>query len=167
MKKRIFIGLLIMSLLLIGCGNENKNKNEEFITKFYTIQDYTKINGKNFDIEYPNTKFLDEIKAMMTEEAFNNMIAERYPSAIVHAAEYGKFNIEVKEIKITENSKDEDAVVYNYTANLKLKYADKEENEDINGQFTVKKIDGEYKITLFNKIGIPDKFFELLRNYYE
>ena len=152
MKKLVVIYLLMFILVLDGCqsqGNPDKFA-EKFIKTYYTINDYTKIKGPMNDENFVNLYINDyskPIQQLMTEQAFKEDYGNRMYFSLLASTVNSKFNLQEDNIKITKVNESKDgSLVYNYTCDLKLLFADRIETQSIGGQITVNKIDKDWKI---------------------
>jgi hypothetical protein len=164
MKKIIcfILSIVISSFLLVGC-NSNKDVGSEelvkdFVTEMYTMEDYKKIDLEKMNWEFPKDQYSNEIMKISTEEAMKNFTADRIISIYLNRLYKLHVNSEVTLFSIDENSREDDgSIIYNYEVKLKFAFTDtnKEKEEELLGQVTVKKVESKWVITKFNKVQLP------------
>lgn len=148
--------IMIIFLNLCSCGDsKEKSIIKKFITRYYTIEDYTSMDVNTVRTEYPNDQYTQSFKEIMTPELFKKFILDtRHESYISHAV-YRKLNTKVKDIKIDKYTESSDGTVtYNYEGTLEINNTSRNEikEESINGQITVVKSDGTWLIYQPNKM---------------
>lgn len=153
MKKLLVMYLLMFVFVLNGCQVQASPDKftEQFIKTYYTISDYTKIKGslnvENFIKLYIND-YSKPIQQLMTEQAFKEDYANRMYYSLLASAVNSKFNLQEDNIKIKKaNESKDNPLVYNYTCDLKLLFADRTETLNIGGQVTINKVDNDWKIS--------------------
>ncbi|MFA6941620.1 MAG: hypothetical protein WCQ54_11695 [Clostridiaceae bacterium] len=168
-KKLIGLMLLISMLFTLCSCADSKEKQviKKFITQYYTIEDYTSIDLDNVRRGYPDDKYTQSFKDMMTPKLFKYFILDMRHESYMNYAVVKGLNIKVKNIKIdkyTENT--EGTVVYNYEGTLEINKVSRNEikEEDINGQITViKSDDDKFLIYQFNKMN-TDTIVDIIRS---
>lgn len=155
MKKNILLYCLfvfLVSSLFVGYSkNDNSSQfGKNFIRTYYTINDYTKLNNPNTlkGITQEINNFSKSFKNIMDENTLKNDIADRYHIVLHSAAYNSKFNINVKEIKLTKKQAGSDgSIYYDYTAVLNLIFKSERVTQTISGQIAIKKINNKWRIT--------------------
>lgn len=167
--------LVLMTLLLGGCGNTNKislvnygniDKTEEnyrtsiildFLKKMYNVDNYKKINIKQLNVQYPKDKYTNELRKIATEEALEPFIAERLQLLYITYCCDLHVNSLLTSSRIGKYTTEQDgSMVYNFDGKVRLTFTDenKQSEEDIRGQVTVQKINGKWAIIKFNDVSI-------------
>ncbi|MFA9398239.1 MAG: hypothetical protein ACERKV_08235 [Clostridiaceae bacterium] len=155
------VSLLIIGLVgMVGCGSNSKKSKkliENYINKIYVIENYKDMDIEKINDLYPDDEYTKEIKAMMTDESFEEFVVIHPDLTLKQWAIDKHCNISIKDIKIEESfKKDDDTIVYNYTAVATLKFADsgEEKEENIMGQVSINKISGDMKIVKPNLVDL-------------
>lgn len=171
MKKKITILLIltIITLLLASCGNINKtNKSQEdkpdsvikeFIVKMYKLDDYKKVNIEKLNIEYPKDKYTNELRKATTEKALTPFINDRMQLSYIMNCCNLHINSKVISTSIYKYTSEKDgSLVYNFDGKTKLTFVDKnkQKEEDVSGQLTVKKINNKWTIVQINRVDIEN-----------
>ncbi|MBU5293426.1 hypothetical protein KQH90_05140 [Anaerosalibacter bizertensis] len=171
----ILIVSILISIILVGCKNNNSNEEEidkiykiieNYFNSYYTIEDY-KILDDSDKAYAKETDLIESVKQYTTEEFFNRLKEKRGSGATVDTAKLAKRNIKVGDIeykiekpKNIEELKDE--ITLYYTADFKFYNDDKEDILEKEGQIRLKKVSGEWKID-YEPGYIPHYMFEKIK----
>ena len=160
----ILLTLITMSLLLVGCSDKTKIEEinpgptiNEFITKMYTVDDYTKIDIKNLNLTYPKDKYTNELRKVTTAAALVPIVNDRTQLLYITSCTDSHINSKVISAKIDKYLSQKDgSIVYNYEAKLKYTFPDenKQTDEEVSGQVTVKMVNSKWIITQINSTNI-------------
>ncbi len=140
----------------IGCSAEDESARlvKTFINEYYTIEDYSKIDTDLASGNLANNKnvFPEKLQEMLNLKIRERDVKNRNRIRIILASVKDKFNISADSIEINKSRSEEDLIVYDYTATLKLKFSNKVKAKDINGQLTVKRGNKKWVIDFLNKV---------------
>jgi hypothetical protein len=170
MKKKFLVYCLFIFLgtsFFVGYSKNDDSAQfgKSFIRTYYTINDYTKLNNPNTleGITQEINNISKTFKNIMDENTLKNDIANKYQMVLHSTAYISKFNINVKDIKLTKKQTGSDnSTYYDYTAVLNLIFESKRDTQTISGQIAVKKINNKWDITT-NWLG--NDFFMMIKKY--
>lgn len=178
MKRGIsfLLTLFFLSFLLVGCSDSTKVDKispesnstkaggtspepliKEFISKLYTVDDYKTIDLDSLNTTFPNDKYTSELKKVAGEKALVSFVNDRTQLAYITACIYAHINIKITSTNVDKYSSDKDgSEIYNYSAKLQLAFPDedKQVEEEVRGQLTLKMAGGKWTITLVNKTDV-------------
>ena len=156
----IILILVLTTLSLTGCGfrkNSPESLIGEFISEMYNVKDYKKIDLNKLTWDYPKDDYTNAIGKLSTKDALDTFAINRYQLEYITYCCKLHVNSEVISKKINQyTTKKDGSIVYTYNGKVKLTFTDenKQEEEDINGQITVNKIDNKWIITKFNYVSV-------------
>jgi hypothetical protein len=156
LKKYFALLCLFILMSIVGCSAEDESAGlvKKFINEYYTIEDYSKISTDltSDNVAYNKNVFPEKLQEMLSLEIRERDIENRNRIRIISSSVKGKFNISVDSIEIEKSREEEDLIVYDYTAILKLKSSNAANTKDICGQLTVKKVNKKWAIDFLNKV---------------
>jgi hypothetical protein len=162
-KLKLFILVFFqISFLLTSYGSDMKPTQEElfiysFISKLYTFENKSLKNLTFYKSIYPKDNSTLRLKKFMSEKIFDDFVNKNlYYNYIISSYDNG-FDSSVYYIKLKRSKPLMDGTTYSYSATLELffGYNSKREIYQVNGEITVSKLYGEYKITKISALKFP------------
>lgn len=160
--KRIAAFLLVLVVCLFpacrtGQTSDVKAKAlaNSFITKIYTVNAEDAENFGASSTETSDASF----KTYMTADGYSALINNRLNSQNIYACNKRQLTLSVKEVQLTDESKDKNTIQFNYTANITAKQIDKSSDQQsgsAGGIITLTLQNSQWKVSAFKIIDNPD-----------
>ncbi|NEZ46453.1 hypothetical protein FDF74_04390 [Clostridium niameyense] len=150
---RLFIIFTLIALLLSSYTDKMLDNREEsdrvfkeYITLLYTVKTKKNIKNKSNCLECIDSH--DNLKKIMTEEAYKDLWKDQSPLVIKILADRFKYSIHVDNVNIEKYKKNRDGSA-TYTYNVGLKLLEDNINvkqKKLRGKVTLKKINFRWKV---------------------
>ncbi|MEA3422616.1 MAG: hypothetical protein U9Q80_02260 [Bacillota bacterium] len=130
-KKLLFVLIITLILQLMACSHKDsriesaKNISNEYLSKLYTIDDYTQLDYNSSEkLDELYKEYVQKFQNLVTEDMIELIKANREITLIVKTAIEKEINIEVIGIEFNQINEDEDKIFLNFELSLKLIYSD-------------------------------------------